>query len=80
MQEEEALRHKSNKVKTEDAKTMNISAVLQTVVFAHRAPEAKNAQVPSGKHNFDGRLKPKKRNRTGQRAISIKKVVQRVVI
>ena len=58
----------------------NKSGVLQTVVFADRALEAKNAQVPSGKQNFDGRLKPKKRNRTGQRAIRVKKDTQRVVI
>ena len=65
MQEEGALRHKSNKKKTEDAKKMKISGVLQTVVFAHRAPEAKNAQAPSGKQNFDGRPKPKKEKPNG---------------
>ena len=42
--------------------------VLQTVVFADRALEAKNAQVPSGKQNFDGRLKPKKEKPNGPKS------------
>ena len=44
------------------------TGVLQTVVFADRALEAKNAQVPSGKQNFDGRLKPKKGEPNGQKS------------
>ena len=44
------------------------SGVLQTVVFADRALEAKNAQVPSGKQNFDGRLKPKKEEPNGPKS------------
>ena len=44
------------------------SGVLQTVVFADRALEAKNAQVPSGKQNFDGRLKLKKAKPNGPKS------------
>ena len=44
------------------------SGVLQTVVFGDRALEAKNAQVPSGKQNFDGRLKPKKEKPNGPKS------------
>ena len=44
------------------------SSVLQTVVFVDRALEAKNAQVPSGKQNFDGRLKPKKKKPNGPKS------------
>ena len=49
------------------------SGVLQTVVFADRALEAKNAQVPSGKQNFDGRLKPKKEKPNGPKSDKCKK-------
>ena len=44
------------------------TSVLQTVVFADRALEAKNAQVPSGKQNFDERPKPKKEEPNGPKS------------
>jgi len=68
MQEEGAVMHKSNKKKTEDAKKMKISGLLQTVVFAHQAPEAKNALVPGGEQNFDGRARPKKEKPNGPKS------------
>ena len=62
------MSHKMDKKKADDARTTKKSSVLQTVVFADRAPEAQNAQVPSGKQNFDGRLKPKKEKPNGPKS------------
>ena len=62
------MNHKMGKKKADDARKTKKPGVLQTVVFADRALEAKNAQVPSGKQNFDGRLKPKKEKPNGPKS------------
>ena len=62
------MSHKMDKKKADDARKTKKSSELQTVVFADRALEAKNAQVPSGKQNFDGRLKPKKEKPNGPKS------------
>ena len=62
MQEEGVLSHKMGKKKADDArKTKKIRCVADR-------REAKNAQVPSGKQNFDGRLKPKKEKPNGPKS------------
>ena len=67
-QEEGVLSHKLGKKKADDArKTKKIWCVADSR-FAARALEAKNAQVPSGKQNFDGRLKPKKEKPNGPKS------------
>ena len=80
MQLEEALRHKSIRRKQTMHKQMKKSGVLQTSIVAEEALEAKSARDCSQKEYFEGYRSRKMRNRSGQRAISAKKVSQRVVI
>ena len=62
------MSHKMDKKKQTMHEKRKKTNVLQTVVFADRALEAKNAQVPSGKQNLDGRLKPKKEKPNGPKS------------
>ena len=68
LQEEGVLSYKMGKKTADDERKTKNTGLLQTVVFADRALEAKNAQVPSGKQNFDGRLKPKKEKPNGPKS------------
>ena len=68
------------KKKADDAQKVRISDVLQTSIVAEGALEAKSARDCSQKQYFEGRPKPKNEKPIGTKAISAKKVSQRVAI
>ena len=80
MQLEEALMHKRIRRQQAMHKKLEISRVLQTSIVAEKALEAKSARDCSQKQYFEGRPKPKNKKPIGTKAISAKKVSQRVVI
>ena len=54
--------------------------VMHAVVFAHRAQEAKSAQVVGHNQNFNGLKKRKNSDRNGQKTIRANKIAKNALV